>query len=107
MSISLTENAAQFITKQIKERKHGIGVRLLVKSSGCSGLAYHIEFVDSVNEFDFKFVSHSVTIVVDSKSFVFLDGVVLDFVKEGLNKVFKFNNPNEKKSCGCGESFSV
>ena len=78
-----------------------------IKTSGCSGLAYVLEFVDNVNEDDQVFESNGVNVIVDAKSLVYLDGTQLDFVKEGLNEGFKFTNPNVKDQCGCGESFNV
>ena len=82
-------------------------LRLAVKTSGCSGLAYAIEFADALQPEDIQFASHGVTLLVDPKSLPFLDGTELDFVREGLNEGFKFNNPNVKSACGCGESFGV
>ena len=85
----------------------GIGLRLGIKTSGCSGLSYMLEFVDTLNEDDQVFEQHGVKVIVDTKSLVYLDGTQLDFVKEGLNEGFKFTNPNVKDECGCGESFNV
>lgn len=107
MSITLTANAASRVQKFLAQRGRGIGLRLGVRTSGCSGLAYALEFVDDAQPDDYRFVSHGVTVVVDPKSFAMLDGTELDFVREGLNEGFKFNNPNAKAQCGCGESFTV
>lgn len=108
MAISITEQGAQRVSDFLVNRGSGIGVRLAVKTTGCSGMAYVIEFVDELNEDeDEVFESNGVKIVVDKKSLVYIDGTEMDFVKEGLNEGFAFNNPNEKDSCGCGESFTV
>ncbi|MEN8214677.1 MAG: iron-sulfur cluster assembly protein IscA, partial [Pseudomonadota bacterium] len=82
-------------------------VRLGVKTSGCSGMAYVIEFVDEANDDDAIFEDHGVKVIIDKKSLLYLDGTELDFAKEGLNEGFKFNNPNAKNECGCGESFTI
>lgn len=105
--ITVSTKAAHHVQKSLAKRGGGIGIRLAVKTSGCSGLAYALEFVDSPALDDQVFESHGVTVVVDPKSHVFLDGTELDFVREGLNEGFKFHNPNAKASCGCGESFAV
>jgi len=105
--ISITENAATRVQDFLSKRGEGVGVRLGVKTTGCSGLAYTLEFVDDIEDSDQVFDSQGVRIIVDSKSLVYLDGTELDFVKEGLNEGFQFNNPNVKDSCGCGESFTV
>ena len=108
MAVSITEQAADRVKAFLENRGKGLGVRLGVKTSGCSGMAYVIEFVDDINEAeDEVFESNGVKIVVDKKSLVYIDGTEMDFQKEGLNEGFKFNNPNEKDSCGCGESFTV
>lgn len=107
MAITLTEAAAQRVEKFLANRGKGIGLRLGVKTTGCSGMAYTLEFVDEALPEDVKFESHSITVVVDPKSLVYIDGTELDFTKEGLNEGFKFNNPNVKDECGCGESFTV
>lgn len=88
-------------------RKTGVGVRLGVQTTGCSGLGYTMEFVDEVDEGDSVFEDRGVKIIIDAKSLVYLDGTEVDFVKEGLNEGFEFNNPNSKAECGCGESFTV
>jgi iron-sulfur cluster assembly protein len=107
MSITLTEAAASRVKSFLESRGHGVGVRLGVKTSGCSGLAYVLEFVDDLEDGDQVFEAAGVKVIVDSKSLVYLDGTELDFGKEGLNEGFKFNNPNVKDACGCGESFKV
>jgi len=107
MSVILTERAAQHIAHFISKRGKGFGVRLGIKTSGCSGMAYKIEFVDQALDDDLVFDSHDVKIVIDRKSLVYLDGTELDYVREGLNEGFRFNNPNAKNQCGCGESFNV
>lgn len=107
MSISLTESAAQRIQAFLHNRGKGEGLRLGVRTSGCSGMAYVLEFADIINEEDSVFEDKGVKVIVDGKSIVYLDGTELDFVKEGLNEGFKFNNPNVNGECGCGESFQV
>ncbi len=107
MAITLTAMAAQQVQKYLGKRGQGLGIRVAVKTSGCSGLAYNLEFVDSAAPEDQRYESHGVTVLVDPKSFVYLDGTELDFVREGLNEGFRFNNPNVKNQCGCGESFNV
>lgn len=107
MSIRLTQAAAQHIKHMLEERGGGIGLRLGVKKNGCAGFAYVIDFADSANDNDTLFEQHDLTLVVDQDSLPYLEGVELDYVKEGLNKSFKFKNPNVTATCGCGESFSV
>ncbi|WP_386695119.1 iron-sulfur cluster assembly protein IscA [Lonepinella sp. MS14435] len=107
MAVTLTESAVNRVSTFLKNRGKGEGLRLGVKTSGCSGLAYVLEFVDLINEDDQVFEQNGVKIIVDTKSLVYLDGTELDFVKEGLNEGFKFHNPNVKDQCGCGESFNV
>jgi iron-sulfur cluster assembly protein len=107
MSVSLTPAAARHVEKSLTRRGGGIGLRLAVKTSGCSGFAYALEFVDAANPDDECFETHGVKIVVDARSLGILDGTELDFVREGLNEGFKFNNPNARANCGCGESFAV
>ena len=107
MGISLTESAANRVRTFLENRGKGIGLRLGVKTSGCSGLAYVLEFVDQLNDDDKVFEQHGVKVIIDSKSLVYLDGTELDFVQEGLNEGFKFDNPNKNDECGCGESFTV
>ncbi len=107
MAITLTEAAAKHVQKSLAKRGKGIGLRLAVKTSGCSGMAYALEFVDGTNPEDVAFESKGLQVVIDPRSLPFLDGTELDFVREGLNEGFKFNNPNSKNECGCGESFGV
>ena len=107
MSITLTETAAQRVQSFLQNRGKGIGLRLGVKTSGCSGMAYILEFADEVQAGDTVFEDRGVKVIVDPKSLIYLDGTELDFIKEGLNEGFKFNNPNEKDRCGCGESFTI
>ncbi|MBI4694304.1 MAG: iron-sulfur cluster assembly protein IscA [Gammaproteobacteria bacterium] len=107
MQVSLTERAAAHVQKFLSKRGKGVGLRLGVKTSGCSGMAYTLEFADDFLDEDVRFQSHGVTVIVDPKSLVYLEGTELDFVREGLNEGFKFNNPNVKNTCGCGESFQV
>lgn len=107
MAISLTPVAATRVEKFLANRGKGIGLRLGVKTTGCSGMAYTLEFVDELNEEDLTFDSHGIKIIVDPKSLAYIDGTELDFAKEGLNEGFQFNNPNVKDECGCGESFTV
>lgn len=107
MAITLTEAAAQRVEKFLANRGKGIGLRLGVRTTGCSGMAYTLEFVDDLQPEDTTFESHGIQVIVDPKSLVYLNGTELDFAKEGLNEGFKFNNPNVKDECGCGESFTV
>ena len=107
MKVSLTPAAAAHVQRSLSKRGKGIGLRLGVKTSGCSGLAYKLEFADSLDEGDQQFECHGVQLIVDPKSLAYLDGTELDFVREGLNEGFKFRNPNVKNECGCGESFTV
>ena len=107
MAITLTESAATHVRNFLIKRGKGVGLRLGVRTTGCSGLAYKLEFVDEAQEDDQCFESHGVTVLVDPKSLAYLDGTELDFAREGLNEGFKFNNPNVKDQCGCGESFNV
>ena len=107
MSISLTDTAATHVKNYLEKRGKGVGVRLGVKTTGCSGMAYTIEFADQVENEDQVFEDKGVKVIVDPKSMVYLSGTELDFTREGLNEGFKFSNPNEKDRCGCGESFSV
>jgi iron-sulfur cluster assembly protein len=107
MPVTLTDRAAQHVQRYIAKRGKGVGLRLGVRTTGCSGLAYKIEFADEIQPEDQSFESHGVRVLIDPKSLAYLDGTELDFVREGLNEGFKFNNPNEKDRCGCGESFNV
>ena len=105
--ITLSESAAKHVSNFLAKRGKGIGVRLGVKTSGCSGMAYKLEFADAAEADDVVFDSHGLKVLVDPKSLPYLDGTELDYTKEGLNEGFKFNNPNVKDQCGCGESFNV
>ena len=107
MSISLSDSAAARVSAFLTNRGQGVGLRLAVRTSGCSGMAYVLEFVDELQPDDLVFEDKGVKVIVDGKSLVYLDGTELDFVKEGLNEGFKYNNPNVKDECGCGESFNV
>ena len=107
MSVHVTESAARQIRKTIDKRGSGIGLRIAVKAAGCSGLSYAMEVADEVGENDLKFESGGVCVVVDPKSLVYLMGVEVDFVREGLSESFKFRNPNAKGTCGCGDSFAA
>lgn len=107
MAITLTEAAADRVQTFLASRGKGVGVRLGVKTSGCSGLAYVLEFVDELDEDDAVFEDRGIKVIIDQKSLVYLDGTELDYGKEGLNEGFKFNNPNVTDQCGCGESFKV
>lgn len=107
MSITMTSAASARVKSFLANRGKGFGLRLGIKTTGCSGLAYVLEFVDEPNEDDNIFAIDDVNIIIDGKSLVYLDGTELDFVKEGLNEGFKFTNPNATGECGCGESFNV
>lgn len=107
MAITLTETAAKRVEKFLANRGKGVGLRLGVKTTGCSGMAYTLEFVDELLPEDMQFESHGVKVIIDPKSLAYIDGTELDYTKEGLNEGFKFNNPNVKGECGCGESFTV
>ncbi len=107
MAVTLSARAAEHVSKFIAKRGKGIGIRLGVKTSGCSGMAYKLEFADAAEADDVVFDSHGLKVLVDPRSLPYLDGTELDFAKEGLNEGFKFNNPNVKDQCGCGESFTV
>jgi iron-sulfur cluster assembly protein len=105
--ITLTDSAAKHVRSYLAKRGKGVGLRLGVRTSGCSGMAYKLEFADAVNPEDHKFESNGVTVIVDPKSLPYLQGTELDYAREGLNEGFKFRNPNVKDECGCGESFNV
>jgi iron-sulfur cluster assembly protein len=107
MSITLTASAANHVQNFLTKRGKGIGLRIGVQTSGCSGMAYKLEFADSSDDTDMKFDCNGVTILVDKQSMPYLEGMELDYTREGLNEGFKFNNPNVKDTCGCGESFKV
>jgi iron-sulfur cluster assembly protein len=105
--ITLSEIAAEKVKTQLERRGKGLGIRIAVKTTGCSGLSYVMEYVDVPLPEDMSFVSRSVHVFVDPKSLVYVDGVEMDWVRNGLNEGFDFKNPNEKARCGCGESFTV
>jgi iron-sulfur cluster assembly protein len=105
--ITLTENAAKHVRSYLAKRGKGVGLRVGVRTSGCSGMAYKLEFADALGAGDLEFESHGVKVIVDPKSLPYLQGTELDYAREGLNEGFKFRNPNVKDECGCGESFNV
>ena len=107
MAVSLTRNAAERVRNFIRQRGRGLGLRVGIKKTGCSGYAYVIDYADSVDANDAVFEEEGVKVVVDRESLKLIDGTEVDFVKQGLNEAFKFRNPNVKGECGCGESFSV
>ena len=107
MSVTLTEAAAKHVQKYLARRGKGVGLRLGVKTSGCSGMAYKLESADQVEPDDKVWESFGVKVLVDEKSLPYLDGTELDYTREGLQEGFKFHNPNEKSRCGCGESFQI
>lgn len=107
MAITMTEKAAEHVLQQLDQRGKGLGIRVGVKTTGCSGMAYVLEFVDEADAEDEVFENHGVSLIVDPKSLVYIDGTIMDFVKEGLNEGFEFKNPNIAGECGCGESFTV
>ena len=107
MAITLTKKAATRVEKYLESRGKGVGLKLTVKTTCCSGMAYVLEFSDEIPAEDHVFESYGIKIMVDPKSLIYIDGTELDFAREGLNEGFQFNNPNVKDSCGCGESFTV
>jgi iron-sulfur cluster assembly protein len=107
MAITLTDKAAKHVQRNLDKRGKGCGLRLGVRTTGCSGLAYELEYVDESLPEDQMFESNGIKLFVDPKSLAYIDGTELDFVREGLNEGFKFQNPNVKDECGCGESFRV
>jgi iron-sulfur cluster assembly protein len=107
MAITLTESAASRVKQFLENRGGGIGLRLGVKTTGCSGMAYVLEYADALEADDVVFEDHGVKVIVNPRSLVYLDGTELDYTREGLNEGFRFNNPNVKDLCGCGESFNV
>ncbi len=107
MAVTLTQQAADHIDRYLQKRGKGLGLRLGVRTTGCSGMAYKLEYVDTAANDDMVFENFGVKVFVDPKSFAYLDGTQLDYAREGLNEGFKFSNPNEKATCGCGESFTV
>ena len=107
MAITMTQAAADRVRNFIEKRGKGEGLRLGVRTSGCSGKAYVIEYADKIEAEDHVYESHGAKVIVDAKSLIYLDGTELDYTREGLNEGFKFNNPNVKDACGCGESFNT
>ena len=107
MAVTLTKSAAQHIRACLDKRGKGVGLRLGVRPSGCSGMSYIVEYADTAEEVDEVFEEHGVKVIIDPKSLIYLNGTQLDFVREGLNEGLKFVNPNEKSRCGCGESFNI
>lgn len=107
MPITLTTKAADHVRSALAKRGQGLGLRVAVRKSGCSGFAYEVDYADAIGGEDLEFESNGVKVIVDRKSLPFVDGTELDYTREGLNASFKFNNPNVKAQCGCGESFAV
>ena len=107
MAISLTDSAAERVRGYLARRGHGIGLRIGVKKTGCSGWAYVVDYADDFGSEDVVFDTDELKVVVDKTSLELIDGTEIDFVKEGINEAFKFRNPNTTSECGCGESFSV
>jgi iron-sulfur cluster assembly protein len=107
MAVTLTEKAAKHINRYLERRGKGVGLRFGVRTTGCSGLAYKLEYVDEAAAEDNVFESHGVKVFVDPKSLPYIDGTELDFTREGLNEGFRFKNPHVKDECGCGESFRI
>lgn len=107
MSISLTTAAADRVRSFLDRRGHGVGLRLSVKKTGCSGFAYVVNYADEVSGNDLVFENQGVKVIVDRDSLAYIDGTQVDFVRQGLNEAFRFRNPNVKGECGCGESFTV
>ena len=107
MAIAVTENAVKQIQRQLDKRGKGIGLRLGVKESGCTGYAYVLDYADELNEGDSVFEEYGVKVIIHEKDLEYLEGIELDYRREGINEAFRFNNPNVKDMCGCGESFSV
>lgn len=107
MTITLTENAARQVQQQIEKRGSGLGLRIGITKTGCSGYSYTYDYADTLSENDHVFESHNTQVVTDADNLPLIDGCQIDFVKEGLNSSFKLTNPNADSTCGCGESFSV
>jgi iron-sulfur cluster assembly protein len=107
MPVQLTERAAEHVRESLAKRGSGVGLRVGIKTSGCSGYTYVVDFADEIGPDDQVYEAHGVKLVVDPKSLVFLEGMEVDFVRQGLNEMFQFNNPNVKEQCGCGESFNI
>ena len=107
MAVNLTESAANRVRSHLAQRGMGLGLRVGIKKTGCSGFAYVVNYADQINPDDAVFEADGVKVVVDHGSLPLIDGTVVDFVKQGLNEAFKFQNPKAKGECGCGESFNV
>ena len=107
MAITLTESAAKQITKQLSKRGGGLGLKLGVKKAGCSGFAYTLDYADEMTETQVSVEGFGVQVIVENADLAFLEGMELDYRREGMNEAFKFNNPNVSGTCGCGESFAV
>lgn len=107
MSVTLTEAAAERVSTFLRNRGHGAGLRFGVKTTGCSGYAYVVDYADEIKQGDHVFESRGVRVIVDEKSLGFVDGTEIDFCKDGLSESFQFQNPRVKDSCGCGESFNI
>lgn len=107
MAVSLTDSASKRVKSYLEKRGHGVGLRVGVKRTGCSGWAYVVDYADAIAADDIVFDGHDVKVIVDQKSLELIDGTEVDFVKDGLNEAFKFRNPRSKSECGCGESFNV
>lgn len=107
MAVQITENAALRVKKFLASRGQGVGLRVGIKTTGCSGYSYVVEYADEIQPGDTVFENHGVKVLVDAKSLAVLDGTEVDYRREGLNENFTFSNPNAKNSCGCGESFNV
>jgi len=107
MTVSLTQSAADRVRSFLEDRGRGVGLRLGVKKTGCSGFAYVVNYADEVGTADVVFEDRGVRVIVDAESLRFVDGTEIDFVRQGLNEAFKFRNPNVRGECGCGESFNV
>lgn len=107
MTVSLTPSAADRVRNYLEKRGRGVGLRLGVKKTGCSGYAYVVNYADEIGEQDVVFEQDGLKVIVDADSLGFVDGTQIDFVRQGLNEAFKFHNPNVKGECGCGESFNV
>jgi len=107
MAIMLTESAAERVKSHLAKRGAGVGLRVGIKKTGCSGFAYVVNYADEVRAEDAVFEARGIKVVVDTASLPLIDGTTVDFVKQGLNEAFKFQNPKAKGECGCGESFSV
>jgi iron-sulfur cluster assembly protein len=107
MSITLTEKAAAQVAKQLRNRGKGLGLRLGIKKSGCTGFAYVVDYVDAAEPDDAVFEQHGVKVFIREGDLPYLEGIEVDFRREGISEAFKFHNPNVKATCGCGESFAV